>query len=111
MPIYEYACLACGAHFEKLVHGAVGGRVPVVRERARQPAALGGRGQDRKRVCRGQRRRARCRAAAAAAEGAAATDDRVATDEGRGAPRGCGEPGRCEGARLRPSLYTRGAWI
>lgn len=21
MPIYEYACLACGAHFEKLVYG------------------------------------------------------------------------------------------
>ena len=21
MPIYEYACLACGAHFEKLIHG------------------------------------------------------------------------------------------
>ena len=21
MPIYEYACLACGGHFEKLVHG------------------------------------------------------------------------------------------
>ena len=23
MPIYEYACLTCGAHFEKLVHGQV----------------------------------------------------------------------------------------
>jgi len=21
MPIYEYACLACGRHFEKLIHG------------------------------------------------------------------------------------------
>jgi len=21
MPIYEYACLVCGAHFEKLIHG------------------------------------------------------------------------------------------
>jgi len=21
MPIYEYACLSCGAHFEKLIHG------------------------------------------------------------------------------------------
>ena len=40
MPIYEYACLACGAEFEKLVQRPGAGGVRVLRERAGEPAAL-----------------------------------------------------------------------
>ena len=57
MPIYEYACLACGAHFEKLVYGQSAVACPTC-ESARVSRQLSvGRGPDRKRVCLGQRRR------------------------------------------------------
>ena len=57
MPIYEYACLACGAHFEKLVYGQSAVACPACESArvSRQLSVVGVRTGSR--VCRGQRRR------------------------------------------------------
>ena len=75
MPIYEYACLACGAHFEKLVYGQSAVACPTC-ESARVSRQLSVVGVRTGSAFASGSGAAPASGGAAAAEDAAATDDR-----------------------------------